>query len=373
VIVVDDSSVEKFRELRTSAVVLLFDECEAMESFTDVSREDHALLLYTSGTTGRPKGAVFTHQALATKLGAITQWFGFDESFTSLCLLPTHFGHGLICNCLSVFDYGGTLVIAPPFNLDLLGKLWSLVERHGVNHFSSVPTIVRLLNQHASRRPVQIPRSLKWVTCASAPLWIEDIQEFERHFGVPLLNCYGLTETSGWSACSRNDPERNLASVGMPLACEMRVVGGELQIKGPALMSSDAIEDGWFATGDIGEIDASGAVFLRSRVKELIIRAGKNIYPAEVDNALMTHPAVAEACTVGLDDELLGEKVAACVVRAEGVSISEKELIAHAQQTLAAYKCPQRIVFVDKIPKTSRGKVNRANLRAIFESGARHG
>jgi acyl-CoA synthetase (AMP-forming)/AMP-acid ligase II len=330
--------------------------------------DDLALILYTSGSTGTPKGVAHSHRALNAKTAAIRQWFGFDATFTSLCLLPTHFGHGLICNCLATFHYGGTLVIAPPFDLDLLKQLWEIVERHRVNTFSSVPTVVRLLVERARRRGVTTPSSLKWVTCASAPLWREDIEAFESLFHVPLLNCYGLTETAGWSACSPNHQSRNRDSVGLPLGCEFRVgEGGELQIKSPSIMTNAVLNDGWFATGDVGEIDSTGAVLVHSRIKDLIIRAGKNIYPAEVDSVLMSHPEVADACTVGLDDRLLGEKVAACVVRAADSSLGEPGLIEYTRRKLAAYKCPQQIAFVDRIPKTSRGKVNRSNLKTFFE------
>lgn len=353
---------------------------------TGRSPECPALLLYTSGTSGQPKAVLHVHRALVAKVAAIARHFGFDESFVSLCLLPTHFGHGLICNCLSTLSYGGTLIIAPPFNLDFIAKLWPVVEAHHVNTFSSVPTVVRLLRQYARRRTIKAPASLKLVTCASAPLWPEDIEAFGQDFGVPLLNCYGLTETSGWIACSERAGVPTQGRVGKPLADEIRVVNsqgavlsagerGELQVNGPSVMAGyyrndaltqEVIAGGWFSTGDIGELDAAGAVYLHSRIKDLIIRAGKNIYPTEVDGALMTHPEVADACTIGLNDELLGESVAACVVRGDGASINEAALIAYARQLLAGYKVPQKIVFVDRIPKTSRGKVNRAALRSQF-------
>lgn len=363
------------------------------EPATAVSAGDPALMLYTSGTTGRPKAVRYTHAAILSRLDAIRNWFGFDDSWTSLCLLPTHFGHGLICNCLVTFAYAGTLVIAPPFNLTLLQKLWYVIGKHRVNTFSSVPAVVRLLLEYARHRrtpagdDTPAPPSLRLVTCASAPLWPGEIRAFEEHFNVPLLNCYGLTETAGWSACSPKRPDRDLESVGMPLDCRMRVIDpagkalppgkkGELQIKGPGVMSGYyrhpddggvVGEQGWFSTGDVGEIDETGAVFIRSRIKELIIRAGKNICPPEIDGVLMSHPDVVEACAVGLRDPLMGEQVAACVVRTGQSRLSENDLIAYARTSLADYKCPQRILFVDKIPKTGRGKINRANVGTLFE------
>jgi acyl-CoA synthetase (AMP-forming)/AMP-acid ligase II len=392
-IVVDERGSAKFQKLQTAARWVAVEDLQRAASAVDSLIEaptanDPALLLYTSGSTGTPKGVVYTHQAIVTKLDAIVRHFSFDAALVSLCLLPTHFGHGLICNALSAFSAGGKLILAPPFNLDLLSQLWQIVATHAVTYFSSVPTVVRLLSQYARRAQVKVSPSLQLVTCASAPLWVSDIETFERDFGVPLLNCYGLTETSGWSACSPNTASRDRASVGIPLACEIRVVDvsgqvlapgerGQIQIKGPCLMSGyyrspeltqQVLREGWFATGDFGEVSAAGAVTLHSRIKDLIIRAGKNIYPAEVDRVLMSHPEVADACTVGLNDSLLGEKVAACVVRDAGSTLSETTLIAYTQQKLAAYKCPQQIAFVERIPKTSRGKVNRSSLRSVFSA-----
>jgi long-chain acyl-CoA synthetase len=357
---------------------------------TQAPADSPALLLYTSGTTGEPKGVLYSHGNLLAKLRTISEWFGFDSSYVTLCLLPTHFGHGLICNCLPVLDYGGTLILSAPFNLDLIGRLWPIIERHGVNYFSSVPTVVRLLLQHVRRDPVRIAPSLKFVTCASAPLRTEEVEKFQSTFGVPLLNCYGLTETTGWSTCSANDPHRDLGAVGKAITGELRVVDalgqplppgqqGEIQIRGPAVMlgyfknpalTASVMRDGWFATGDVGALGADGTVTLHSRIKELIICAGKNVYPAEVDDVLMSHPDVTEACTVGLEDALTGEQVAACVVRVAGSALSAQALIAHAQQRVAAYKCPKRILFVDSIPRTSRGKVNRSSLCTLFAKEA---
>ncbi len=345
-----------------------------------------ATLLYTSGTTGNPKGVMHTQQTLGSKLEAIQSWFGFDDSYRALCLLPTHFGHGLICNCLATLRYGGTLVLCRPFDLDLVSQLPDLLRKHEVNTFSSVPAVVRLLTRAAERRPPGALPSLRFVTCASAPLQPEDIEAFQKTFGVPLLNTYGITETASWTAFSPKAGPRDLGSVGRMHNCEIRAVdsegkplppgeAGELQVRGPSVMkgyfrapdlTAAAIKDGWFHTGDLGKVDEEGQVFLLSRLKELIIRAGMNIYPAEVDAALNTHAAVQEAFAVGLDDPTFGEVVGACVVLREGATADERTLINHCRERLAAYKCPVRIRFVEAIPKTSRGKVNRSNLKPLF-------
>jgi long-chain acyl-CoA synthetase len=252
-----------------------------------------------------------------------------------------------------------------------------------------VPTIIRLLLRFSGaldpdRRPA--PSSLRFVTCASAPLHPDEVDAFESRFQVPLLNCYGITEGGTWSAMSPPDRERDRRSVGTAHGCEVRAVGpdrvalppgeiGDLEIAGPSLMlgyylnpeaTSRTIVDGWLATGDLGHVDGLGRVFLAGRSKELIIRAGANVYPAEVEAVVMSHPGVAEGYVVGLDHALLGERVAACVILRPGSAVSREELIAHCRGRLAHYKCPEEIKFVDAIPRNSRGKVSRASLKAMF-------
>lgn len=353
-----------------------------------VAASEPALILYTSGTTGTPRGAVHAHGGILLKLEAIRSWFDLGETDCTLCMLPTHFGHGLVSSCLSALNFGGTLVLCRPFDVELLPRVFALADEHAVTTFSSVPTIVRLMLRNQA---VTGPRSgrLRFVTCASAPLHPEDVEAFEARFGVPLLNCYGLTEAGTWSAMSKNDPMRDRRAVGVASDCRFRAIRrdgdewtplpagevGELTVSGPSIMlgydrdpdaTAAVLRDGWLCTGDIGSVDAHGQVFLAGRSKDLIIRAGANIYPAEVEGVLLRHPCVAEAYVVGIDHAILGEVVAACVVRKDGVTVSEPELIRHCRDSIASYKCPETIRFVDAVPKTSRGKVSRASLEALF-------
>jgi len=268
----------------------------------------------------------------------------------------------------------------------------ALAEQHGVTTFSTVPTIIRLMLRNQA---IGAPASgrLRFVTCASAPLHPEEIDAFERRFGVPLLNCYGLTEAGTWSAMSPVDPHRDRRSVGTATGCRFRAVTvdgtdrrpvpageptgeiGELEVWGPSVMlgyhgdpeaTARVLRDGWLSTGDLGRVDERGRVFLSGRSKELIIRAGANIYPAEIEGVLLRHPGVAEAYVVGLDHAILGEKVAACVVRKPGAAVSDADLLRHCRAVLAPYKCPETIRFVDAVPRSSRGKVSRAALQALF-------
>ncbi|HET7506570.1 MAG TPA: AMP-binding protein [Kofleriaceae bacterium] len=354
----------------------------------DADRGDPALLLYTSGTTGTPRGAVHSHAGILRKVEDIRAWFGLSEADRELCLLPTHFGHGLVCACLTTLHFGGTLVLCRPLDAALLPRVFQLADEHRITTFSTVPTIVRLmLRNHALAAPAS--GHLRFVTCASAPLHPEEVIAFEARFGVPLLNCYGLTEAGTWSAMSPVDPARDRRSVGTQVGCRFRAVRlegerrtplpaghtGELEISGPSIMlgydgapeaTARVLADGWLATGDLGHVDEHGRVFLAGRSKDLIIRAGANIYPAEVERVLLGHPEVAEAYVIGLDHAILGERVGACVVRRPGASVSDADLIHHCRTQLTAYKCPETIRFVEAVPKTSRGKVSRAALQALL-------
>jgi long-chain acyl-CoA synthetase len=351
-----------------------------------------ALLLYTSGTTSAPRGVVHSHAAMLRKVEDIRAWFGLEEADRELCLLPTHFGHGLVCACLTTLHFGGTLVLCRPVDATLLPRVFALADEHGVSTFSTVPTIIRLMLRNPA---IQAPARgrLRFVTCASAPLHADEVDAFEARFGVPLLNCYGLTEAGTWSVMSPIDPQRDRRSIGTAVGCRVRAVAvegdqrtpvsagqiGELELAGPSVMlgydgapaaTAAVLRDGWLSTGDLGWVDDRGRVYLAGRSKDLIIRAGANIYPPEVEGVLLRHPDVAEAYVVGIDHAVLGEKVAACVVRKDGAGVSDADLVGHCRTQLAAYKCPESIRFVAAVPKTSRGKVSRAALRALFDDAA---
>lgn len=351
--------------------------------------ESPALILYTSGTTSTPRGATHSHAAMLRKVEDIRAWFGLGEVDRELCVLPTHFGHGLVCCCLTTLHFGGTLVLCRPFDATLLTRVFALGDEHEVTTFSTVPTIVRLMLRNPAIQPPATGR-LRFVTCASAPLHADEVEAFEARFGVPLLNCYGLTEAGTWSVMPAIDPQRDRRSIGTAVGCRVRAVAtdgdqrmllpageiGELELSGPSVMlgydgapeaTAHVLRDGWLSTGDLGWVDDRGRVFLAGRTKDLIIRAGANIYPSEIEGVLLRHPDVAEAYVVGLDHAILGEQVAACVVRKDGAGVSDADLVHHCRSVLSAYKCPEAIRFVAAVPKTSRGKVSRTVLRALFD------
>lgn len=337
-----------------------------------VRRSDPLMILYTSGTTGDPKGVVHTHGTILAKGAAIRAHFPFTPDWRALCLLPVCFSHPLNAVCLPVLQYGGTLVLHPVFDLENLAGLFRVIETHRVAMFSSVPTVLRLLLRFKSMVDGDLT-SLRFVACGSAPVPPELAREFETTFGVPVLNCYGITETAAWIAAPRLSRRRRAAgAVGTPLGCRIKAVDGELWVRGPSVMkgyyrnpeaSARALRGGWFRTGDAGRVDARGQVVLRGRLKDIIIRNGINIHPDEIDEVLVKDPAVAEAATVGAPHPLLGEVPVSFVVVKPGRAFSEPALKRLCRRLLADYKCPERFVAVEALPRGARGKVLKRELR----------
>ncbi len=348
-----------------------------------------ALILFTSGTTGNPKGVVHTHRSLRARWSSLRSTLGLAVFQRSLCLLPTHFGHGLICNCLFPWLYGQDLYVLPPFRADLLTKLGSIIDEHAITFMSSVPTVWRLAVK-TSKPPKR--DSLAQIFCGSAPLsgglW-RSIQEWSRTSRV--LNAYGITETGSWMAGTTVDfdqPEDGL--VGEAWGGVLRVLRtddtttpfssaedcprgepGHVWINTPALMkgyldrddlTAAVVTDGWFSTGDIGLIDERGYLYLRGRQREEINKGGMKVYPTDVDTVIERFAETIDVCTFALADPLLGEDVAVAVVLR---TVSDDTLIALRDWTavhLAPHQMPKRWYRLEEIPRTSRGKVNRADV-----------
>jgi acyl-CoA synthetase (AMP-forming)/AMP-acid ligase II len=307
----------------------------------------------------------------------------------SLCLLPTHFGHGLICNCLFPWLYGQDLYILPPFRADLLAKLGPIIDEHAITFMSSVPTVWRLAVK-TSKPPKS--GSLARIFCGSAPLsgglW-RSIQEWSGT--TQVLNAYGITETGSWLAGTTvafAQPEDGLVGEAWggvlrvlrtddtttPFACVEDCPPGEpghVWINTPALMrgyldrddlTAAVVTDGWFSTGDIGSLDERGYLYLRGRQREEINKGGMKVYPTDVDAVIERFAETLDVCTFAIDDPLLGQDVAVAVVLSR---VSDDVLIALRDWTavhLAPHQMPRRWYRLEEIPRTSRGKVNRADV-----------
>jgi len=342
---------------------------------------DPALILFTSGTTGVPKGVVLSFGAIQIRLSANVEAIGTTALRRTLVTLPTHFGHGLIGNSLTPLLSGGEIVLHPP-GTALMQNLGRIIDDHQITFLSSVPALWRM----ATRYDQPGGRSLLRVHVGSAPfaaqLW-SAVAEWTR---ANVVNCYGLTETANWVAgASSRGGEIADGLVGeawgttVAVVCDdgtIRASGeGEIVVRSPAMMSgylsrpdltAAVLRDGWLHTGDRGVLDERGRLWLAGRIKEEINRAGIKIQPAEVDLLLERHPDVAEACVFAVPDAVSGELVAAAIKPADGAQIGPKALEAWCRERLRQEAVPERWFIVDALPRNVRGKISRDAVRRIL-------
>jgi len=342
-----------------------------------------ALLMYTSGTTGTPKGVVLSHTNLVAAADAVSAALALTPADRVLSSLPLYHVNGLCIATVSPLISGGSIVIPHRFSVS---QWWSLVERFSPTWLNMVPTIIAyLLNGPDTTETQQAAcRAVRFGRCASAPLPPAHHRAFETRFGISVIEAMGLTETASVAFANPLDPRaRKYGSAGCPLGVSARVVApdgavlpsgeaGEIELRGsnvmqgylkaPELTAKDLHADGWLATGDLGYYDDDGFYFITGRLKELIIKGGENIAPREIDEALLKHPAVLEAAAVGIPDAGYGQEILACIVRRPGVSCSEEELRAHCLRELGRYKTPKSLRFVTELPKGPSGKVQRLKL-----------
>ena len=347
--------------------------------------DDTAVLLYTSGTTGRPKGAELTHFNLFMNCHVVGLLFGVEDDDVILGMLPLFhaFGQSSVMNI--VIHFGATLTLLPRFEP---GKALEMIQRDRVTVFSGVPTMFFALLNHPELHRYDIS-SLRVASSGGASLPAEVLDAFEKRFGVAILEGYGLSETSPTVTFNRSVADRKVYSIGKPIwGVETKVFDteerelppgednvGEIVVRGHAVMkgyyknpeaTAEAMRGGWFHTGDLGYRDEDGFLFIVDRKKELIIRGGFNVYPREVEEVLYSHPAVAEAAVIGTPDERLGEEVTAVVALKGGQQVSEEDLIAYAKERLAAYKYPRRVRFMESLPKGATGKIAKKELKAAL-------
>ncbi|KQY57005.1 MULTISPECIES: long-chain-fatty-acid--CoA ligase [unclassified Nocardioides] len=348
--------------------------------------DDTAVILYTSGTTGQPKGAELMHRNMHSNAMASADLFNADAGNpdTYLCVLPLFhsFGQTVIQN--GAFAFGGTVVMLPRFEAQ---AALGLMLKEKVTFFAGVPTMYwGLLGALQEGVDVSaVAANLRVAASGGSALPVEVHKDFAAKFGVTILEGYGLSETSPVASFSPWGREVRVGSIGVPIpGVEMKLIDpewndlgsgddviGEIAVKGPNIMkgyyarpeaTAEAIHDGWFRTGDLGRKDADGYYYIVDRSKDMIIRGGFNVYPREIEEVLMTHDAVSLAAVIGVPHESHGEEIKAFVIRNEGATTSEDELIAWAKEQMATYKYPRIVEYVDALPMTATGKILKREL-----------
>jgi len=348
------------------------------------SETDTAVLLYTSGTTGQPKGAELTHSGVVHNALLANRLFGLHPHEVHLLVLPLFHSFGQIVQMNAGFATGATIVLVPRFDA---ATVLELMQAEQVTFFAGVPTMYHaLLNCEETGRfdIAKIAATMRIAVSGGAALPVELLRRFEERFAVPILEGYGLSETSPVATFNRTDRPRRPGSIGLPVwGVEVRIIRddgsqaddgepGEIAIRGHNVMkgyfrrpdaTAAAIDrDGWFRTGDIGTRDADGYLYIVDRKKDMIIRGGFNVYPRELEEVLLTHPQVSLAAIVGVPHPSHGEEVKAFVVRAPGAELTEADLIAWCKQNMAAYKYPRLVEFRDSLPMTATGKILKREL-----------
>jgi long-chain acyl-CoA synthetase len=348
--------------------------------------DDLALLIYTSGTTGRPKGVLLDHANLAAMTSALQRHMGFSAEDRCLLVLPLFHVNAIMISVVAPLAAGGSAVIAPRFNPH---TFWTTVEKERPTFFSAVPAIYVFL----SALPEEVDpdtSSLRFAVCGAAPMPPSAIVDFERRYRVPIVEGYGLSESTVALTVNPLNGRRKAGTVGLPLpGVEVAIMeedghlldqgaDGEVVARGATIMrgylnkpteTATALVGGWLHTGDVGHFDDDGYLVLVDRKKDLIIRGGENISPSEVEAVLATHPAVLEVAVVARPDLVMGEEPVAFVVARSGQQVDRNDLVALAAQVLAKFKVPREIRIVDALPRNAVGKIAKALLREQLTDG----
>jgi len=360
----------------------LLGDVEPIEHLPATTAEDTAVILYTSGTTGKPKGAELTQfnmffNAHYTR----TMLLQLSPETVALATLPLFHSFGQTVMHNAVLGAGGTVVLLARFDAS---AALELMQQHGVTFFGGVPTMYFAMLNHPDAEQYDVS-SLEYCVSGGSAMPVEVMKAFDEKYGVNILEGYGLSETSPVASFNQLDRPKKVGSVGLPLwgvdfrleDADGKVVTGtdepgEICIRGHNVMkgylgrpdaTKEAIRDGWFHSGDIGVRDEDGYYFIVDRMKDMVIRGGFNVYPREIEEVLYAHPAVAEAAVIGVPHPSHGEEIKAILALKQGVEADADEIVEFCKTRLAAYKYPRVVEFVAELPKGPTGKILKRELR----------
>jgi len=352
---------------------------EPFEPLTNIATEEVAVIMYTSGTTGNPKGVMLSHSNLLAAGRYISSGHDVEHKDVALCVLPIYHINGLCVTVMGTLASASTLVIPHRFSVS---AFWRLIETHRCSWFSAVPTQYSYI-LHNKDMPGTIS-CLRFARSASAPLSPEIHRKFEERFKVPIIETMGLTETGSQISTNPLPPQTrkigspgkaygNKLMIGNNVGDEMeRGITGEILVKGDNVMkgyfkqpdetANTINENGWLKTGDLGYMDEDGYIFVTGRIKELIIKGGENIAPREIDEALLDHESVLEAAAFAVPCDNYGERVEACVIPREGIKLNLKSIEEHCIKNIGKFKSPDKIHVMKDLPKGPSGKIQRLKL-----------
>jgi long-chain acyl-CoA synthetase len=352
---------------------------EPRADVVDAGDSDTAVILYTSGTTGTPKGAELTHANLSRNSEIARSLFGLGPGAVILGALPLFHSFGQTCCMNAAIGAGGTLSLIPRFDP---GKALEIIQRDKINVFEGVPTMYNAMLHYPERDRFDTS-TLQVCASGGSAMPVELMRGFEEAFRCTVLEGYGLSETSPVASFNQPDRPRKAGSIGTPVeGVEMKVMDdddhevaqgdvGEIVIRGHNVMkgywrkpdaTTEAMRDGWFHSGDMARVDEDGYFFIVDRKKDMIIRGGYNVYPREIEEVLYEHPAVREVAVLGVPDESLGEEVGAAVALKDGAAATPDELRQYVKGQVAAYKYPRRVWIVDELPKGPTGKILKREI-----------
>lgn len=337
--------------------------------------DDVALVLHTSGTTSRPKVVPLTHRNLTRTMYNIQQTYQLSPADRTMLVMPLFHVHGLLCGLLATFFSGGSMVVPTKFSA---GEFWEDFITHKANWYTAVPTIHQILLKNPPPNPKP---AIRFIRSCSSPLSPTVFHELEKVYNAPVLEAYAMTEAAHQMTSNPLPPgKRKPGSVGVGQGVEVKILDeagkelaqgaeGEICIRGEnvtkgylnneAANKSSFTKEGFFRTGDQGKLDEDGHVVITGRIKELINKGGEKISPIELDNVLTRHPAVSEAVSFAIEDEMYGQDIGVAVVLKPGKTLKEAELRGWVAEKLAKFKTPKKIYFTETMPKTATGKIQR--------------
>jgi long-chain acyl-CoA synthetase len=360
----------------------LLEKCSDDLEIAETEDDELAALIYTAGTTGRPKGVMHTHMSLYANAKMQYESINLPDGKTSVAVLPLCHSYGIATMNGGLFRLGWKAVLLNSFNLE---AIFSAIEKYRAYSMSGVPTMYVYMLLYPEPHKYDLSSVKFWVS-GSAPLSLETWTRFKEVFGAEIIEGWGLTEAGANNSVNPLDGLKKVGSIGLPMkGTEMEIVDGcgnllpageqgEIVIRGPMLMkgywnkpeeTAEVLRDGWLHTGDVGYKDEDGYFWITDRVKDLIIKAGENISPREIEEVLFQHPKVSEASVIGMKDEIYGENIKAFLVLRPGQKATAEEIIDYCRTRLKSFLVPKEVVFMEALPKSLVGKILKKELRKL--------